>query len=79
MTIIDPRTGLTATDITHRDMLRSTAAMINARWPHQYGDLAQRLEDLTLRIHTAAICELAHLSIDEEECDRQRLAPERSA
>lgn len=77
MTMHDPHTGLTAADITHRNMLRSTAAMINNRWPHRFGDIAQRLEDLTQLIDAAGLCELPHLSIDEEEeCDRRRLARE---
>jgi hypothetical protein len=81
VTAIDPRNGLSAADITHRDMLRSTAAMINNRWPGQYGDIAQRLEDLTLRIDGigTSMCELPHLSIDEEECDRQRAAAQKGA
>lgn len=62
---------LSTRDEIHRDLLRSTAAMIEARWPGRYADLAQRLEDLTLRIAGTVICELPHLSIEEEdECDR---------
>lgn len=71
---------LTATDLTHRDMLRATCAMIDARWPGRYDDLIGRLEALTrliTRTSVREICELPHLSIDEEdECDRQRNAQE---
>jgi hypothetical protein len=43
--------SLTVRDLTHRDMLRSAAAMIQTRWPGRYeGDLALRLEALADRI-----------------------------
>jgi len=39
--------NLSPRDLTHRDMLRSTAAMIQQRWPGRYeGNLALRLEIL---------------------------------
>lgn len=42
---------LSEQDWTHRDMLRSTAAMIQTRWPGRYtGDLALRLEELADQI-----------------------------
>lgn len=52
--------GLSTRDWTQRDMLRSTAALIQARWP-TYGDLAGRLEELARSIEHASqeICELA--------------------
>lgn len=43
--------SLSTRDLVHRDMLRSTAAMIQARWPGRYeGDLAIRLEALADRV-----------------------------
>ena len=82
MTITDPRNGLSAADIAARHTLRSAAAMIDQRWPGRFGDIAQRLEDLTRLIDNTslAICELPHLRIaEEEECDRQRRTGNREA
>lgn len=80
MTIIDPHTGMNVRDLTHRDMLRSTAAMIQSRWPGRYeGDLAARLEQLADRVAVESrkkteMCELPHASIaEEEECERLRV------
>lgn len=69
---------LTVADITHRDMLRSTCAMIDARWPGRYDDLIGRLEALArliTRTSMQTICELPHQSITEEdECEQRRAA-----
>lgn len=69
---------LTVADITHRDMLRSTSAMIQAGWPGQYDGLAERLEalaQLIIRTNVREICELPRQSITEEdECEQRRAA-----